>query len=379
MMDTLQIIARSVSVAEAPTRILVVPAGTVQTQKGSFVMDAAAARDLIADLSATSVDLPIDYEHQTMGGEYASPTGQAPASGWMKSFRWVEGEGLYAEVEWTEAGRERLAAKEYRYLSPVVIIRKTDRRVMALHSAALTNKPAIVGMPALVNKDVTADDADNADDRPGGPAVDASATRKECAMRDQLIGVLALKADASEEMVLGAVRQQREELALLKGIENRMMVVCKAAGVEAGLPAEKIEARLLALKMDADRYHELQPKHEAMLKAHQDAEVQQIIAKHVDEGRLVPSDVEKATQLILRDREFFDEWIKTAPIKAPPGKTNAPPAGTKAETDRAAIIAKAGKEWDDNSELQILCDRRAAINGELIAAKLDMLRDDEAN
>jgi phage I-like protein len=45
-----------------------------------------------------------------------------------------------------------LAAKEYRYLSPVAIIRKTDRKLVAIHSAALTNKPAIVAMQPIVNR-----------------------------------------------------------------------------------------------------------------------------------------------------------------------------------------------------------------------------------
>ncbi|MBP7936741.1 MAG: hypothetical protein KA354_19025, partial [Phycisphaerae bacterium] len=54
--------------------------------------------------------------------------------------------------EWTVGGREKLAAKEYRYLSPVVMVRKADRRVVALHSAALTNKPAIAGMQPIVNR-----------------------------------------------------------------------------------------------------------------------------------------------------------------------------------------------------------------------------------
>jgi phage I-like protein len=54
--------------------------------------------------------------------------------------------GLLAEIEWTDQAKQRLADKEYRYLSPVAIIRKTDRKLVAIHSAALTNKPAIVGM-----------------------------------------------------------------------------------------------------------------------------------------------------------------------------------------------------------------------------------------
>ena len=41
--------------------------------------------------------------------------------------------------------------KEYRYLSPVVLVRKRDQKATAIHSVALTNTPAIDGMFALVN------------------------------------------------------------------------------------------------------------------------------------------------------------------------------------------------------------------------------------
>ena len=96
--------------------------------------------------------LPIDYEHQTLGGSYAAPDGQAPAAGWIKAMIAEPGSGLWAEIEWTEQAIQRLERKEYRYLSPVAIVRKVDRKLVAIHSAALTNKPAIVGMRPIVNR-----------------------------------------------------------------------------------------------------------------------------------------------------------------------------------------------------------------------------------
>ena len=38
-----------------------------------------------------------------------------------------------------------LENKEYRYLSPVVNVRKADNKAVGLHSLALTNTPAIEG------------------------------------------------------------------------------------------------------------------------------------------------------------------------------------------------------------------------------------------
>ena len=61
--------------------------------------------------------------------------------------------GLLARIEWTQQAQRMIASKEYRYLSPVAVIRKQDRKLVAIHSAALTNKPAIRGMQPIVNRE----------------------------------------------------------------------------------------------------------------------------------------------------------------------------------------------------------------------------------
>lgn len=151
--------AAVVGVDGVPGAVLIAPWGEVESTNGRFVVDEESVSEVIAAFRAQGTDIPIDYEHQSLGGSYASPSGQAPAAGWIRALRAVPpaeaGEGLaglFAEVEWTGGGRAKLAAREYRYLSPVVIVRRSDRRVVALHSAALTNKPAIAGMRPIVNR-----------------------------------------------------------------------------------------------------------------------------------------------------------------------------------------------------------------------------------
>ena len=144
---------------QAPRSVLIAPWGEVRSASGTFVVDDESTRLVIEAFAAQGTDIPIDYEHQSLGGAFASPSGQAPAAGWIRGLRAVRPEeagdgeaGLFADVEWTPPAREKLAAREYRYLSPVVLVRKSDRRVVALHSAALTNKPAIVGARPIVNR-----------------------------------------------------------------------------------------------------------------------------------------------------------------------------------------------------------------------------------
>jgi len=147
--------ARQSPTAARSDRVLLCPWGSVHGSNGDFILDGESARMVLAAFRAQGVDLPIDYEHQTLGGDRARPDGAAPAAGWIGSLEAVPGVGLLAEVSWTPKGHRAIAAKEYRYLSPVVVVRKSDGRVSALHSVALTNKPAIVGAAPIVNRQST--------------------------------------------------------------------------------------------------------------------------------------------------------------------------------------------------------------------------------
>jgi phage I-like protein len=133
-----------------PDTMIVCPWGNVQSDSGDFTLDEKAAKALLAAFVKRGVDLPVDYEHATLGGKYSAPDGRAPAAGWIKALRADPGVGIVATVEWTRDGAEYVASKEYRYLSPVVVVNDDDRAV-ELHSVALTNAPAIHRMSPVVN------------------------------------------------------------------------------------------------------------------------------------------------------------------------------------------------------------------------------------
>ncbi len=197
----------SLSGDAAPNRVLVAPWGQVESTSGSFTVDEESGRLAVGAFEEHGTDLPIDYEHQTLGGTYSSPNGQAPAAGWIKALFVESGVGLLAEIEWTDQARGMLASKEYRYLSPVAIIRKSDRKLVAIHSAALTNKPAIVGMEPIVNSA-----AREGEDTGVEPLA-------------QLRGELGLSPDAEPEAVLVAASERLADLrrdATLRHVEGRL-------------------------------------------------------------------------------------------------------------------------------------------------------------
>ncbi len=82
----------------------------------------------------------VDYEHQTLKGNAGSRSRMGKKELFLKDG------SIRARVEWTPTAAEYLKNKEYRYLSPVITVRKSDGKAMGLHSIALTNTPAIEGM-----------------------------------------------------------------------------------------------------------------------------------------------------------------------------------------------------------------------------------------
>lgn len=83
-------------------------------------------------------ELVIDWEHAS---EIRAPAGQeAPAAGWIRELEIRDG-ALWGRVAWTERAAEQIRRREYRFLSPVFLFTPTDRRVVRLTSAGLTNQP----------------------------------------------------------------------------------------------------------------------------------------------------------------------------------------------------------------------------------------------
>ncbi len=213
-----------------PARVLLAPWGQVESANGSFIVDDESVRLAVAAFDEHRTDLPIDYEHQTLGGTFSSPTGTAPAAGWIKRLLAESGVGLLAEIEWTAQAKKMLAAKEYRYLSPVAIIRKSDRKLVGIHSAALTNKPAIAGMQPIVNRaGVTLDDEND------GPL---SLLRTE----------LDLPVDAAPQEVLLAASQRLVDLertARQRRVDGR---VCEAIRAGKLVEAQRAWAEQLVAR-----------------------------------------------------------------------------------------------------------------------------------
>ena len=300
MNDFLTLKGGEVDVGGAPEIISVLPYGHVVSQKGEFDVDEESLKAMKEQIAQRGVDLVVDYEHQTLTGE------RAPAAGWVKEL-FAEDGHIKARVEWTIPAKQYLENKEYRYLSPVITVRKTDNKAMGLHSLALTNTPAIAGMTPIVNSSTFQ----------GGETTMNELIKK-------LAAALGLGEDADEEQILAALSACVEENTPLKEaaaggkkpkdqddgiVANKS--VCELLGLKGGASTADVAASIMALKGGVDgRVKALEEK-----LADRDAE--EAVELALKSGKITPAQREWAKEYALKSPDGFKAFLERAPQVVP--------------------------------------------------------------
>lgn len=306
---------------EVPAVVRLLPLGLVKSRSGDFTVDEESVQSILAEFKARRLDLPIDYEHQTLKDV------QAPAGGWIKEL-FVQDGALCARVEWTPPGAKYLQNKEYRYLSPVVLVRKQDNKAVALHSAALTNTPAIDGMYPIANALQIADINDEEDDE-----MDE--------LLSKLAQLLGLSEGATEEQVLEALAQlqaaaQANKDAADKQVANK--TVCGLLGLQPGAKTEDVTAAIMALKAPSPEADELRA-----LKARlEQREADEAVERALKAGKVSPAMRDWAVQYALKDPAGFAAFADKAPAVVPMDPLELEPKLNKAglPADEAMAVCK---------------------------------------
>lgn len=140
--------------AEPKAEWLLIPFGEVHCERplsgGDFSFTRSHAEAAVRWFERLGRQLAIDYEHQSFDQLNSRPDGLRPAAGWIGGLE-VRDDGLWAvNVTWTDRARQLLATGEYRYFSPVIYWADAEAsEVAGLGPVALTNDPAMTGVPAL--------------------------------------------------------------------------------------------------------------------------------------------------------------------------------------------------------------------------------------
>lgn len=291
--------------ATAPEWIKILPAGKVVTRDGrsySFNPETLAAR-----FNKDGIDIPVDLDHGI------SKNDKPAAVGWVKEMR-AEPDGLYGRVEWLETGKEVLASKSRRYVSPTFHHTKSGEAIW-LHSVALVAAPALA-MPALAH-------------------VDPASPTKESPMKS-IAKALGLAEEADEAACLSALSEMK-----------------------AGTVDKKVHDETLA-KLEATST-ELSDLKAGIRKRDVDALLEGALA----DKKIVPAQRDHYASLCATDEGL--EQVKgllaaTAKGLAPSGLDDKDLPDTSGNDDPAELAAKAGAYQAELAAKGITIDIAAAVN-----------------
>lgn len=323
--------ASQIKLDDVPEEIKILPLGMVYNTHTDFMVDDESCRLIIEQFKNRNIDLVIDYEHQTLTDM------QAPAGGWIKDI-WKGTDALIAKVEWTQKARNYLQNKEYRYLSPVVTVRKTDGKAVALHSVALTNTPAINGMFAVVNSaGFSAADNITINNKGGKDIMDIT----------KLTELLGLPAEAAEEEILKAINALVKSEAETKQEKKAEEVVANSTiltmlGLKDDAKTEDVAGKIQQLQNGGPAVAvELAALKQSLAKKDADAAV----AEALNDGKITAAQKEWAETYALKDPEGFRGFCDKATPVVPMGKISykdVPGTGKDAVEVSAEILKNMG-------------------------------------
>jgi phage I-like protein len=297
----------------APDWIELLPAGVFNGRdgRGPFRVENPAVVIAATRALAMAAGLPIDYDHAT---DFGAPAGRpAPAAGWIVAFA-VRAGAVWGRVEWTRRAATAIAAREYRYVSPVFQFDPASGRVTRLLRAGLTNNP---------NLYLTAIAA----------AATHAASPEESMMEEflnKLREILGLDPDAAPDDVLAAV----SGLAADDDPDD---------GAGAGADAAAANARAL----DPARYVAIAEFQKALteLNSMRAERARERAAQAVDEatrsGKLVPAQREWAIAYCAADPTGFSSFVARQPaiLGAASGFDSEPPMAPGASGTRTSLGA----------------------------------------
>lgn len=319
-----------------PTEFRLLPLGRFKSADGSgrpvevkdgWLLDHHGAHSIAALSVGRASKRVIDFEHQTLrAAENGKP---APAAGWLSRLE-ARADGLWAvDVEWTDEAAAMIAARKYRYISPVFPYDKRTGAVLGIAHAALTNDPGLDGltdlaaMTALANQFLT------------------PSTQQEMPMK-ALLAALGLPETATEAEALAALAAKTSPI---QGVALTSLAPDPAKYVEiATLTAVRNELATTTTEL-------------AALKAkNHEAEVGEVVTAALAAGKLTPAMEGWAKTLGKTDLAALKAFIETAPVVVKPGETQ---TGGQSQAD-----GKSHQHTDsDTAVMKALC-----LNAEQFAA-----------
>lgn len=300
----------------APAWVHLLPAGEFSGRdgRGPYITD---VKSVLAEFAAWGMDIAIDYEHQSLN---AADNGKpAPAAGWIKSLD-DRKDGIWGQVDWTGTAAAMVAAREYRYLSPVF---EHDTKGVALRlvGAGLTNNPNLY-LTAIARRQAHTQEK----------------TMDELMQR--LVYMLNLPVTSTPEEVTGHLQRIIDGLKTADATTAQMReLLGLATDAPAATLTQSLQARLAQTEPDPARYVPFaefeRVSHDLIkLRGERNTEaVDRLVATAMKEGKVSPGMEAWARAYCARDRDGFEQYIGVQPtiVDAHAKLSGTPPAAGSAK------------------------------------------------
>lgn len=213
----------------APEWLHLLPSGAVRTADGRGPYRQIEPAQLMANSLKAGDKLVLDENHST---DLAAPKGgEAPARGWIVELQARE-TGIWGRVEWTPKGREVVANREYRGVSPVIAHLK-NKTIVAIRRASLVNQPNLEGLVALHSEETGMD------------------------WKKMLVEALGLGESASDEEIAAALKKalagessEPADEAIKEAVQSALSPIATAIGLAADADGDAIVTGITGLRGD---------------------------------------------------------------------------------------------------------------------------------
>ncbi len=292
-----------------PDWVQLLPAGPAIQGSDGRAWTLPDPQPLIAAFTARNKPLVVDWEHAS---EHRAPQGlDAPAAGWIDQLEARDG-ALWGHVEWTPKAAQQIAAKEYRFLSPVFTYQKSDSLIIELISAGLTNQPNL-NLTAL-----------NREESP------VSFSTAVCS-------ALALPAGADEAAVLTAITALHSAVATAT---NR----AATPPLDKFIPRADYDAALNRASAAEQKLADLEQER-------RNQAIETALNAALQAGQICPATVEFYRTSCRQEGglQAFQDFLKTAPkvLGDPPALNGKPPTLAASSPELSAVTALFGHSVED--------------------------------
>jgi phage I-like protein len=326
--------AASIEVAAtgaAVKRVQLLPMGRIELRDGRgpfFLRDLDHARRVIEATrkAAGPTAIVIDYDHQTFFGARPGVGGTARAAGWIDPQTLsADATGIWADVEWTPAAEAALAAREYRYISPLFRFDDKTSDVVEILNAGLVNQPAITELAAAAAADLSLQETTEMD-------------------LSRIAAALGLLETATEEDVLAAIAALVDK-AVAASLPPPETVAAAATALGLGDTATLSDVLAAAASQPAGAAVAAATIADLTQRVvrFETAEAERLVAAAVESGRITPAQKPFWLEQLKTNRAAAAAYLESAPVLVSPGRdpASAPanPADGLTEAERTVAAA----------------------------------------